>query len=170
MLQKLAGRIQSEPTATGIHIEIAAPGGWFIPLLLIWLAGWTYGGYMLVPFAIGSHKVPVYILLAGWTAGEIYMPPYLLWSLFGHTTVLLEPPALSIDNTILGYNFRRRSFSTTDIRNLRYQPPVRAARSYRPSYLSFESAGKTVRFASGLTDAEALGLITKMREIVPFPA
>ena len=48
MLDKLAGCLKWEQTASGIRTEIPAKSGPAVLFLCMWLAGWSYGGWQIL--------------------------------------------------------------------------------------------------------------------------
>jgi hypothetical protein len=169
MLDKLAGRLTWEQTATGIRVEIPGWMGWRTLFFCAWLAFWTYGGWQALKSERAEHNSFLLLWLFFWAGGELFVGGAILWSLFGRTDLTLDPANLNLTYFIAGFQFRGHSFPTDDIRNLRYQPFSRSGRSQNLSSIRFESNKKTCSFASGISDAEAFALIDKMLEVYPFP-
>ncbi|HTX76467.1 MAG TPA: hypothetical protein VMD29_09700 [Terracidiphilus sp.] len=173
-MEKLAGRLNWERTANGIRVEIPARRDWTTAFFTIWLCGWTLAGkaalHQAFPKGNGSAVEWFSLLwLAGWAFGECFVTVAIIWALGGRTLVVLDPEALEIEHSLLSIHLNRRVTATSDVRNLRFMPATASGRSSRASNLSFESGDKTVRFATGISDAEALSLINKMLDVYPFP-
>jgi hypothetical protein len=173
-MEKLADRLSWERTANGIRAVIPARRDWTILFFTIWFAGWTFAGKTAFHHALlGSDQPPIewfsLIWLFGWAFAEVLVGCVIFWALGGKTVVRLDPAQLQIEWDLFGIRLASRSIATSRIRNLRFSPRIAMSRSSRASEIRFESAGKTLSFASGISDAEALALIDKMLEVYPFP-
>ncbi len=174
MLQRLAGRLKWDQTGSGIHVEIPARLNWTSLFLIVWLIGWTIGGRHVLSetFTPGSksyHSLFNLLWLVAWAFGEVLVGATLIWSLTGRTTVDLDPSMLKIRRFALGVQIDRRSFPTSDVRNLRFSPPAQRGRNYAQSQIKSEVQDKTLGIGSGIDDAEAFALIDKMLEVYRFP-
>ncbi|HEY2857847.1 MAG TPA: hypothetical protein VGJ21_05480 [Terracidiphilus sp.] len=93
------------------------------------------------------------------------------WNFWATTILELDRDSMRIRRHFLGANWSVRSNRLLDVRNLRYIPPT----SFKffghsgPGQMRFEVDGKTCRFATGLKEAEAMGLIEQMLNIYEFP-
>jgi hypothetical protein len=174
MLERLAGRLTWEQSGNGILVEIPARHGWVTLFFCVWLAGWSIAGrqVFLQTFTEGtlnSYRTFNLLWMFGWAAGECFVGAAIIWAVLGRITVVIDPSVLEITHRIAGFPVRSRSFPTSEVRNLRYVPSSGGGRSRRESAICFESADKTIRFGSGLADAEALALIDKMLGVYSFP-
>jgi len=171
MLEKLAGRMTWERSGLGIRVDIPAKSGWSLLFMLVWLAFWGFGGWQILKKTLASTDFSVFNLvwLAFWAFALVYAAVVILWMVAGKTTLALDSGTLDITRSIAGVMYSRRSFRTGEVRNLRYQPESGSGRGRKDSALCFEADDKTIRFASGVTDAEALALIDKMLQTYSFP-
>jgi hypothetical protein len=171
MLEKLVGRLTWERTGTGIQVEIPARLDWSVWFLVFWLPLWSMGGWHVMIEAFIKHDQSAFNLfwLMGWAVAECYVVAFIIWSLTGQTTLVLDPCQLEIIRRVIGIQIDKRTFSTADVRNLRYIPSENRGRRSSPSKISFESDDKTRNFASGLEDIEAFALIDKMLDVYKFP-
>ena len=173
-MHTLADRVHWEPAGNGICLFIPSRKDWRLAFFGFWLAGWTAGGNAIIhqtvrKFASGSIDWFNCLWLVGWAFGECFVFAWIVWALGGKTMVLLDPATITIDNRLFGLLLRRRAASTAEVRNLRYTPRTQRGRSITESNISFESGYKTWSFGSGLSDAEALAVISKMLQIYEFP-
>ncbi len=170
MTDQLAGRLRWERTGLGIRVDIPAKSGWGVLFMGFWLAAWGFGGWKAISSALSTKPDNfLYVWLLFWAVALVFVSMTIIWSLAGKTTLTLDSGNLDLTRSVAGFAFSRRSFRTSDVRNLRFQPASGAGRSRRESQLCFEAADKTIRFASGIRDAEAFALIDRMLEVYAFP-
>lgn len=171
MLEKLVGRLKWERTGNGIRVEIPAQLNWTVVFFLVWLAGWTMAGRSVLAKTLAKPSPPAFdfLWLVGWAFGECFVAVSIIWSLTGRTALEMDPCQLAITRQVLGIRISRRIFSTTDVRNLRYNPIGNRRRHSYQSRIKFEADSRTCSFGAGLEDAEAFALIDKMLEVYKFP-
>ncbi|MFZ1086420.1 MAG: hypothetical protein WAN35_15770 [Terracidiphilus sp.] len=171
MLETLAGRLKWERTGTGIRVEIPARFYWSTLLGVPWLVLWWFPWRLTMIEVFIDHKGGAFLQfwLAGWTAGGCFVATFILWSLTGRSTVVLDPCQLELTRNIFVLPFSHRIFSTSDLNNLRFVPSQWKSRSYQPSKINFEAGNKTHSFASGIRESEANALIDRMQEVHEFP-
>jgi hypothetical protein len=173
MVQKLAGRLTFDWSGTGIRVDIPAKLDWTTAFLIVWLAGWTFGGRMAIlkastPETGSTPSLFLLVWLVGWACGTVFVSWTILWSFLGRIVLVLDPGQLELTWLLPGITVKQRRFATGEIRNLRFQPAYSGGRSRTPSSIRFEAADKTIKFASGLEDGEALALIEKMLGVYSF--
>ncbi len=171
MPDTLAGRLKWERTGTGIRVEIPARLDWSLLFLGFWLVFWWHPWRETMVEVFLNHKGGAFLQfwLAGWTAGGCYAATFIIWSLTGRSTVVLDPCQLEITRAVLGFPLNCRRYTTSEVCNLRFVPAMKKGRGSSPSKISFEAGNKTRGFASGISDSEAYALIHKMREVYQFP-
>ena len=171
MFETLAGRLKWERTGNRIRVEIPARLNWTVAFFLVWLAGWTMAGRSVLAETLAKPNPPAFNLLwlVGWAIGECFVTVSIIWSLSGRTSLEMDPGQLAITRRVMGIQISRRTFSTTDVRNLRYNPAGNRGRHSYQSQIKFEADKRTCSFGTGLEDAEAFALIDKMLEVHKFP-
>lgn len=179
MREKLAGRLKWERTVSGICVEIPAQAGWLAVLFAFWLALWSAAGWFFAgsfSAAENAESVPL-VFAVLWALGWVLIMAAMIWCLAGRTALTLDQSEMAIRRRILRMEWDTRRFATKDVRNLRYIPSF-SLRGWEgtkyttytsTSQMRFEADGKTRKFASGISDAEAFALIDRMLEIYDFP-
>jgi hypothetical protein len=179
MLEKLAGRLIWERTGSGIRVEISARAGWMLAFLCLWLAlfGGIGGALEFKAFNEGDPSTFMLIWGLAWLVGVGVGAGLLIWSLGGRTMLLLNQTEMTIQHRVMGFEWDKRTYATSQVCNLRYVPSFKSSgwsgsnyeQTYHQSQIRFEAEDKTRSFASGLSDIEAFALIDKMLEIYNFP-
>lgn len=171
MLETLAGRLKWEQTGQGIRVEIPARLDWTTLFFIAWLAMWSLAGWHIIMQTFTKHDAPVFnmLWLVGWAAAECFVIASIIWSLAGHTTLILDAYVLEITRRIAGIQLDTRSFATSNVHNLRYMPAGNRGRRSYGSQICFEADCKTRKFASKVEDAEAFALIDRMLDVYNFP-
>src|ERR1035438_3608834 len=141
MLETLAGRLKWERTGTGIRVEIPARLDWSVLFYVVWLVLWSMGGWHVMIETFYRHDQSMFNLfwLMGWAFGECYVTAFTIWSLTGRTTLELDPCQLEITRRIVGIQIGKRTFSNTDVRNLRFIPSRGRGRGSCPHRISLEA-------------------------------
>jgi hypothetical protein len=176
MLEKLAGRLKWERTGLGIRVVIPSRRDWWIipaALFATAIAGIDWISLLSV-FSDGGLPPRVWICVAIITAGGCVFACYLLWGLSGRTIVAMDPFELKLERRVIGIEWDTRKFATYDVKNLRYIPPAefwafRTDTDPNTSKIQFQSKGKTIRFARGITEREACALFDRIMEVYKFP-
>ncbi len=171
MLETLAGRLRWENTGSGIYVEIPARLDWTLAFFIIWLAGWSFGGWDVGLQTFSKPNPPIFDLLwlAAWAVGECVVITSVVWSLGGRSFLALDPSSFQFTHRMCGNQLSRKTFATANVRNLRHVPASHRGRQSTGGKISFEADGKTHSFASRLKDAEAFALIDKMLDVYKFP-
>jgi hypothetical protein len=175
-LQKnLLGRISIDYGLNGILIRIPSKKDWQMLFIAAWLAFWVIAPSSMMLKAIRGMGHPNsadwFSLLwgIGWIFGIWFGASTLVWSIGGVDLMRLTPSEVNATKTVFGITVRRRSSSTTEVRNLRYMPANSGgSRRYRRGRICYEDDRGTVTVTSGLDDAEALAVIDQMLLVHPF--
>ena len=171
MLEPLAGRLTWEQTGQGIRVQIPARLSSTIVIRVLWLILWCGAGWLFLSKTHGGHihSHVQLVWLVGWAAGVVLVTYSIFWSLAGITTLILDRNQLQIANRVMGFQTSMRTYSNSDVRNLRFIPAMMRAQTNRPSGIWFEENRRLRRFASSLTAEEASALIEKMLQVYKFP-
>ena len=177
MLETLAGRLTWERTPDGIRVEIPARLSWVALFLTVWLTFWLYVGSRIIGKMLVDDDQSAWPLvwLVGWAAGACFVGGWLIWSVGGRATLVLEPVEMRIQRRVFGIEWDTRTYRTNSVRNLRYIPgymspgALESGGGYNQSSIKFESDDKTRSFASGVSDIEAFALIDLMLGVHAFP-
>jgi hypothetical protein len=176
MLEKLAGRLKWEHADQGIRIEIPASWSWLAVSAAAVVAGGALEAWQpqwSIPSDESRFRLGV-LSAAIVAAGACAIMAWACWSFTGRTIVTVNPHELKIQRRVLGIEWDTRRFATSDVRNLRYLPPkeiwvLRTDTDPSTSKIQFQASGKTIRFASGITEREACALFDHMEDIYKFP-
>jgi len=166
VVQPFASRSTVTEGPEGLRISIPPQRSLVILFMLAWLGGWTVGG-----ITAGSslfHRFNFFILfwMGAWAFGEIFVAYTVLYAIGGRQIILASADTLTIKSEIFGFGFGK-SFLVTAMRNLRFEPQTIVGRGQRASGIAFDYGARTVMFGSGLDEAEATGLITRIRQRCP---
>jgi hypothetical protein len=180
----------------GFEVVMPAPRMWLLIVFLgLWLAGWATGEAFALrglltpaPLAVRGFLV---VWLAFWTVGGASALSLCALMLAGHERVRLRPDVLVIQRELLGMG-PTKTYTLDRVSNLRAQdlPPVgsltkapgdsapltpeQAASALRflgiggPG-ISFDYAGKPVRFGLALEAMEARQIVAQLQARHAFP-
>lgn len=95
---------------------------------------------LLLAAATGRLPTPAIALVA---VGALFALWQAAWAILGRERIEIEEGTLTLCERLGGYTRRQRTFRTSGIRGLRYDPSA-------PGPIAFEFAGRTFRFGSGL--------------------
>jgi hypothetical protein len=166
----------------GLEIVIPATRSLFaLGFLGMWLVGWFMGEVAVIARLASAGEIgrePVLILwLLLWTAGGGAAAYTWLWMLAGKERVLMGASTLRVKRDVLGFG-PARVFELSKIRNLRVPPQsgvrLEGRTGLRPwgvtsGAITFEYAGKTVRFGVSIEDTEARAIVERMKQRYVFP-
>ncbi len=172
-----ADRATITDTPEGLLVSTPVRKHWFIILFLpVWLVGWVFAevtvGSELLDFESAQGE-PVLFLIAWftmWTIGGLFAIAILLWSLFGLEKVAVAGSSITIRREVLGLGFTRE-YDLSHATNLRV-----AADSFNMfdpraglrfwgiggGLIAFDYGSSTVRFASGVDEAEASRIVARV--------
>lgn len=167
---------------TGIvRVTIPARRNWLlVGVLCAWLCGWSMGEMMAVRAVFGAPSGPrppptafLALWLVGWTAGGAWAMYSLIWLVLGREIVELDGRSLALRREPMGIP-PRKQYDVLHVRNLRVVPfdgsvwaksdPFVGMRS---GPLAFDYGAKTIRFGSGVDEAEARVILASIRTRFP---
>jgi hypothetical protein len=180
MLGELEGRLGWKQMPQGILVTIPARRGamtvLYGPVVAIWLvaASIHYWHLLAMPrtedaeFALQMIAIGVYVL------GFLFSICWVLWTFTNETALILDPTEIKIQRRVMGIELSTRNFRNVDVRNLRFIPPTESWASQghtdpKTSRIQFQTGYETHAFGAGITEREAVALITRMQEIYNFP-
>jgi hypothetical protein len=164
-----------------VRVRIPARRSWLLgAFLAVWLCGWLVGEVVTLRSAFGARggarAPPVPFLLfwiAGWTAGGAFTMYAWIWNAFGREVIELDGRALIIRREPIGLP-PRKEYDLLQVRNLRVVPFDGSLWSNRDSYggirggpLAFDYGAETVRFGTGIDEAEARMILESVRTRFP---
>jgi hypothetical protein len=180
MLEELEGRLKWERTISGVLVSIPARRGaltvLYGPVVGIWLvaAAFRYWHVLEGTHAEDTEFTLQVIAIMVYALGFVFAIFWLLWTFTNETVVLLDQAELQIQRRVMGIELSRRSFQTSDARNLRFIPPTESWASQghtdmKTSRIEFQTFNKKHVFAEGITEREAHALFALMNGIYKFP-
>ena len=149
--------------------------------LSAWLVGWCFGEVFATrELLFGSDEAPALFLgawLVGWTIGGGFALFTWLWMLRGREVVVLRPHSLTTKRDVWGLG-RPKEYDLLHVKNLRVAPI-----SWNPydwggatqfwgvggGPIAFDYGSRTVRFGSGVDEAEAREIVNELRSHYAFP-
>ena len=175
------GRATIEDSFTELQITIPAKRNWFVILFLgAWLGGWFMGEIFAlgaVTGQLGGNIGGFFLLfwLIGWTVGGFFAFRVFLWNLRGKEIITVAQNSLTIDK-VGAFLFKPKVYDLGEVKNVRIQDDVSGFGGMfggrRNDFNTFNKGGiirfdyglQTVRFASGIDEAEAKFIIDKLKE------
>jgi hypothetical protein len=150
-------------------LRIVIPGCWHggLVFLSFWLCAWTFAGYQAWRSLFHHFSLFLCIWLIGWACGELWACFAVLYGLGGKQIIVANAETLTCRTEIFGVG-RTRSYRALEMTNLCFQPTRGRGRSKRPSRIAFDYGSKTVGFGGGLVEADALELISRIRQRCPI--
>jgi len=174
------GRATIQDNITDLQIIIPAKRNWFIIIFIgAWLCGWLMGEVFALGAVIGllgGNPASLFILfwLIAWTVGGFFAFRTLLWTFKGKEIVTVGQGRLTIDKKGVLF-YKPKTYDLNEVRNVRVQdenPGFNSPFGRRTDFGTFNSGGtirfdyglQTVKFASGIDEAEAKYIIAKLTE------
>jgi hypothetical protein len=164
-------------TAEGFLVSTPARRNWFVMLFLpLWLIGWFMGevavGNQLLDPGRGQHEETLFLVvwLIAWTFGGLAAIVLLLWTTVGVERVKIGGDAIIIRREVLGVGFSRE-YDSNHAGNLRVAPDAFSMFDPRNAFrfwglgggpVAFDYGSSTVRFGSGLDEAEASRVVSRV--------
>jgi len=184
MLETLAGRLRWERTEGGIRVEYQVRGD-YSAMWKFFKAGlrndWPglliIAAILFIADLFASHRH-----IAGWWSARWWAVPLSL--LFGamlgrsismlakRTILTLDPTRLELEFRLWNWGRGRETYRTAYLHDLRFAESTRGAdtrNGLRLSEIQFDNHLATQYFGTGITEKEAVALITKMMGVYPFP-
>lgn len=182
-IQPYAARHTTEDLGDRLKIKIASRKHWFIIFFLgFWLVGWAFGEVTAVwslfrGQTLSGSSLFMIVWLVFWTLGGIFAILILSWQLFGMEVIEISFQGITTNRTILGFGFPKE-YSTDHINALRISPNLntgemygwlQAGRGYgfQGGLLTFDYGAKTIRFGSGIEEAEAKQIFEEITQRFP---
>jgi hypothetical protein len=173
-------RHTAEDDGTTLTITIPARRNAFLVAFIgLWLCGWILGEITGLVGMFGARKQPggifVLVWLCGWTIGGAFALYVWMWMVRGREIVRLSPTALMIKRDIFGAG-RTRNYDITKVARLRLAPLIYNPFDWQRSMafwglgggpIAFDYGYSTVRFGSGLDEAEAAKISQRVRARFP---
>jgi hypothetical protein len=136
-----------------------------IVLFTLWLGGWAIGEINVIKSDLGfTAFTPLW--LAAWTVDGVYMMSVIVRAILGKEMITISAETIKIEKTPSLF-IRLKKYNLADATNLRIltNTNIRYAMAYLvpPDSLGFDYGMKTVRFGSGLDEAEAAYIINMMK-------
>ena len=165
----------------GNHLTISIPSRrqWFQILFLgFWLCGWAAGELSAISelflFHNGTQEADHFLLLwlFGWTVGGLFAMTTLLWQLAGKEIAEISGLGIKLSHRVWGLRWSQQ-YAAADIQDLRVspQPITRHRRSSSLYYwgltggvIAFDYGAKTIRFGSGVDEAEAKQIVKTIQQ------
>jgi hypothetical protein len=180
MLDTLSGRLKWRYTDAGIYVEIPSRRGGMTylygPVVGIWLiAAAIHFRHLLGVHHV--HKIGAILQMIAigiYVFGFVFAVCWLLWTFTNDTTLTIDPMEMKIQRRVMGREMATRTFRTRDVHGLRFIAPTGSFASEpeidpKTSRIQFQTLNATHVLAVGVTEKEALSLLTAMHRIHKFP-
>lgn len=177
------GRASIERRGNDLIIEIPSKKQWFVIIFLgVWLGGWVMGE----AFALGTllrKDTPIFadtfmlFWLTGWTVGGVFAITTFLWMVVGVESITVERNTLTIFKNILGLGTKKK-YDLNHALHFAVDPQPeqgffnmgqqRNLYGMKGGVLKFDYGMKTIKFASGIDEAEGRMLLNIFKENANF--
>ena len=171
------GNALFEESFNSLKIIIPAKTNYFTSIFLtFWLCGWAFGEVTAITSIVkGGIEAPFLLVwLAGWTLGGGFVLRVLVWNFAGKEIITVANGELSIDKKNLLF-YKPKTYGLDDTKRLRVRddtPPFMNFFGRRNDMGAFTQNGtiqfdygmKTVRFGSGVEEAEATYILQKLKD------
>jgi hypothetical protein len=178
----LPGRSQVRQSGGKLSIIVPAPSNSHANIfMLIWLIGWTIGGYWAArsfafgptnpepnSFSLSGGRLFLGVWLCGWLYGEIAVLYRLLWAFFGREYITLDPVALNHRWSVLGLG-RTKNYALGEVKNLRTAAAPSNKLSYNrqspamdASCIAFDYGRGSVYMAKSIDSGEATNIVEQI--------
>ena len=178
MEQPYQGRATIQDDVTHVQITIPAKKNWFVIIFMcVWLCGWLMGEVSVLGmgiFGAGKNPASLFLLvwLVAWTFGGLFAMRGLLWNLRGKEIITVGQGILGIEKKGAPF-FKAKEYDLNQVKNFRVQETNDYSGAFGRRYdsagafgqggtLKFDYGLKTVRFGSGLDEAEARYIIQQL--------
>jgi hypothetical protein len=166
-------RSTAQKTSFGLQISIPAKLHLFVFVFLcIWLALWVVTELFGIRTVLRDLELSLVLFFAVWTLSGGLILYIQLWMIAGKEIVSLQSGMLTIKHSLLGW-VRVREYDLKRISDLRVDPEpydseaprLAAVYPFRTGPIAFEYAGKTVRFADGVSETEARDILAELESV-----
>jgi hypothetical protein len=170
------GRARLEDRANGLQVVIPARRQvGLILFMAAWLTGWFFGErsalHVLLHPRGGVADLFMVLWLLGWTVGGFFAVLVLLWTLVGREVITTDDRILSVRRELLGLG-RVRRYDLANVKDLRCAPMPENPRSRESPWaggvIAFDYGPRTIRFGTGIDEAEAKMLVTRLVQRNPW--
>jgi hypothetical protein len=183
-IQPPGPRHTAEDDGTTFTVTIPAKRNIFlIAFLGFWLCGWAFGEIAASISIFTAKKdsgTSLFILfwLCAWTVGGGFAMYTWVWMVRGREIISISPTTLAIKRDVFGAG-RIKNYDMTKVRRLRFAPPTYNPFDFQQSMafwglgggaIAFDYGYSTIRFGSGLDDAEAEHILQRIRTRFPQAA
>jgi hypothetical protein len=168
LVQPYHSRFHASEDVDGLRVSIPGQWSWALLFPLFWLCAWTAGGLTAGASLFRRFNFFILFWMMGWAFGEVAVGYMVLYGIGGRLLILANAENLTLRTEIfrLGWS---KSYMVREMRNLRFQPEIPGARGKVPSRIAFEYGTRTISFATGLAEAEAQELISRIRQRCAIP-
>lgn len=159
----------------GTIVTIPAKKNYFIGIFLcFWLCGWCAGEVFALTTIAHGGPMSLFLLvwLAGWTAGGFFVLRTIIWNFAGKEIITLKQGVLGIKQKNLLFS-KPKDYDLREVKRLRVrddEPYGNSVFGQRNSFninkngtILFDYGMKTVRFGSGLDEAEASKILDRLK-------
>jgi hypothetical protein len=147
-----------------LQISIPTKRRWLvIPFVVCWLSLWTYGGWETGSKLVKHFEFFEFTWMGMWAFGEVVAIAWCLRMLGGRDVVTVGGDTLTIRKQIFGIGLVN-AYSIPQARGLRFQPEMGAGKRHQDSRIAFDYGAKTITFGDAVDEAEAMQLITLIKE------
>ena len=175
------GRAKINFDGIKLSIKIPSKKNWFVIVFLTaWMGGWFMGESSATNEMLSADNAGIDFFMAfwliGWTVGGLFALVVLLWSLFGQETVIIESGVFIVSRGVLNIGIFKKSYDINSIKNLELNPESTGLDSFfgqkkktgdffgfTGGKLRFDYGLKTIRFGTGIDEAEARQLIEEIK-------
>jgi hypothetical protein len=166
-------RARRTRTSAGLEFSIPAKLHVFVfVFLLVWLTIWTATELFGVRMLLTTPDLSLVFFFFVWTLSGVLLLYIQLWMIAGREIVSLQSGVLTIKHSLFGW-VSAREYDLQGISDLRVDPEpydseaprLAAVYPFRTGPIAFEYAGKTVRFADGVSETEAHDILAELESV-----
>ena len=166
-------RARKTRTSAGLEFSIPAKLHLFVLLFLfVWLAIWAVTAFFQARILLSTPNVSLVFFFIVWTLGGALGLYIQLWTIAGREIITLKSGILTIKHALFGW-VRVREYDGRHISNLRVDPEpydsegprLSAVYPFRTGPIAFEYGAKTIRFADGVSEAEAHDIVAELESV-----
>lgn len=140
--------------------------------LLIWFALWIVTEFFMLRTVLADPEVSLVFFFIVWTLSGAVGLYIQLWMIAGREIITLKSGVFTIKYALFGW-VRAREYELQHISNLQVDPEpydsegprLSAVYPFRTGPIMFEYGAKTVRFADGVSEAEARGIVSELESV-----
>lgn len=171
-------KIESDSMTLKITIP-SKKNWFLILFLFFWMGGWFMGESSAISGLMKSGEFVfdafMVIWLAGWTFGGLFALVIIVWSLLGRETVTIDSSVWQIEKGIFDFSFTKKQYEINSIKKLELSPEKDEDSIFQQKKIGdfwgitggrvyFDYGMKTVKFAIGVDNAEARYIIEEIKK------